>query len=198
MVAVTALGATVLIQNAFGIAPLHASFPVLVATEPLAGLLLGVLVLGGTLRVSLAACAGEVAGLLVMLLGVWLLAQSPLVTGQAHLLQRRRDEALAYHVLGRLEALVQAMEEGGAADGDRGHVHARGRRAAQSRHALAELDSLLADMAVEHAAELASLQQLPPRERMALEPLERELDERQQRLAERIGSLRRELGADGG
>ena len=198
MVAVTALGATVLIQNAFGIAPLHASFPVLVATEPLAGLLLGVLVLGGTLRVSLAACAGEVAGLLVMLLGVWLLAQSPLVTGQAHLLQRRRDEALAYHVLGRLEALVQAMEEGGAADGDRGHVHARDRRAAQSRHALAELDSLLADMAVEHAAELASLQQLPPRERMALEPLERELDERQQRLAERIGSLRRELGADGG
>ena len=90
------------------------------------------------------------------------------------------------------------MEDGGAADGDRGHVHARGRRAAQSRHALAELDSLLADMAVEHAAELASLQQLPPRERMALEPLERELDERQQRLAERIGSLRRELGADGG
>jgi drug/metabolite transporter (DMT)-like permease len=198
LVAVTALGATVLIQNAFGVAPLHASFPVLVTTEPLAGLLLGVLVLGGGLRVSPSACAGEVAGLVVMLLGVWLLAHSPLVTGQAHLLQRRRDEALAYHVLAHLEALVQTTEEGGAADdGDRGHSHARSRRTAQLRHALGELDSLLADMAAEHAAELTSLQQLPPRERMALEPLERELDERQQRIAARIAALRRELGAGG-
>ena len=52
MVAVTALSATILIQNAFGVAPLYASFPVLVTVEPLTGLLLGVLVLGGALRVS--------------------------------------------------------------------------------------------------------------------------------------------------
>lgn len=199
MVAVAALGATVLIQNAFGIAPLHVSFPVLVTVEPLAGLVLGVLILGGALRVSPAAYAGEFGGLVVMVLGIWLLAHSPLVTGQAHLLQRRRDEALAYHVLGRLEALVQTIEEGAAA-GDDGHEHVPpgNRRAAQLRHSLTELDSLLADMATEHAAELDSLQRLPPRERMALAPLAQELDERQQRLTTRIAALRRELGAAGG
>jgi drug/metabolite transporter (DMT)-like permease len=199
MAAAAALGATVLVQNAFGIAPLHASFPVLVTAEPLAGLLLGVLVLGGALRVSPSAYAGEAGGFVVMMLGVWVLAHSPLVTGQAHFLQRRRDEALAYHVLGRLEALVQTTEEGGAAaDGGHGHVALRSRRAAQLRHALAELDGLLADMAIQHAAELDSLQKLPSRERIALAPLERELDERQQRLATRIGALRRELDANGG
>jgi drug/metabolite transporter (DMT)-like permease len=198
-VAVTALAGTILIQNAFGIAPLHASFPVLVTVEPLTGLLLGVLVLGGALRVSPSAYAGEVGGLVVMTLGVWLLAHSPLVTGQAHILQRRRDEALAYRVLGRLEALVQTTEEGGTAgNGDRGPAPPRGRRAAQLRHALAELDSLLADMAKEHAAERDSLQKLPPRERMALAPLEQELDERQQRLTTQIDALRRELSANGG
>jgi drug/metabolite transporter (DMT)-like permease len=199
MVAVAALSATVLIQNAFGIAPLHTSFPVLVTAEPLAGLLLGVLILGGALRVSPSAYAGEAVGLIVMMLGVWMLAHSPLVTGQAHFLQRRRDEALAYHVLGRLEALVEQTEEGGAvASGSHGHVALRSRRAAQLRHALAELDGLLADMAIQHAAELDSLQKLPPRERMALAPLEQELDERQQRLATRIRALRRELDAHGG
>jgi hypothetical protein len=189
----------VLIQNAFGIAPLHTSFPVLVTAEPLAGLLLGVLVLGGALRVSPSAYVGEAGGLIVMMLGVWMLAHSPLVTGQARFLQRRRDEALAYHVLGRLETLVEQTEEGGAvASGSHGHVALRSRRAAQLRHALAELDSLLADMAIQHAAELDSLQKLPPRERMALAPLEQELDERQQRLTTRIRALRRELDANGG
>ena len=197
-VAATAVTATILLQNAFGLAPLYSSFPVLVTAEPLAGLLLGVLVLGGALRVSPSAYAGEVGGLIVMTLGVWLLAQSPLVTGQAHILQRRRDEALAYHVLGRLEALVQEIEEGGTAgNGNRGPVHLRGQRVARLRHALAELDGLLADMAAEHAAELDRLQKLPPRERMALAPLEQELDERQQRLTTRIDALRRELSADG-
>ena len=198
MVAAVALVATILLQNAFGLAPLYSSFPVLVTAEPLTGLLLGVLVLGGALRVSPSAYAGEVGGLVVMTLGVWLLAQSPLVTGQVHILQRRRDEALAYHVLGRLEALVQEIEEGGTAgNGNRGLVAPRARRAAQLRHALAELDSLLDDMTTQQEAELDSQQKLPDRERMALAPLKRELDERQQRLATRIDALRRELSADG-
>jgi len=199
LVAVTALVATILLQNAFGIAPLYSSFPVLVTVEPLTGLLLGVLVLDGTLRGSPAAYAGEVGGLVVMTLGVWLLAHSPLVTGQAHILQRRRDEGLAYRVLERLEALVQSVEENGATGtGNRAHAPRRDRRPAQLRHALAELDSLLADMASEHEAELDSIRKLPPRERMALAPLERELDERQQRLTARIDALRRELSAGGG
>ena len=66
------------------------------------------------------------------------------------------------------------------------------------RPALAELDSLLADMAAEHEAELDSVQKLPAKDRMALAPLERELDERQQRLTTRIDALRRELSANGG
>jgi hypothetical protein len=198
-VAATALVATILLQNAFGLAPLHSSFPVLVTVEPLTGLLLGVLVLDGALRVSPSAYAGEVGGLIVMTLGVWLLAHSPLVTGQAHTLQRRRDEALAYHVLGRLEALVETIEEGGAAgNGNHEPLLLGGRRAAQLRHALTELDRLLADMATQHEAELDSLQKLPPKERMALAPLEQELDDRQQKLTTRIDALRRELSANGG
>jgi len=200
MVAVTALSATILTQNAFGVAPLYASFPVLVTVEPLTGLLLGVLVLGGALRVSSpAGFAGEVGGLVVMMFGVGLLARSPLVTGQAHILQRRRDEALAYQILDRLETLVQTIEESGATGtGNRGHAPAQNRRAARLRPALAELDSLLADMATEHEAELDSVQKLPAKDRMALAPLERELDERQQRLTTRIDALRRELSANGG
>jgi hypothetical protein len=133
-----------------------------------------------------------------MMLGVWLLAHSPPVTGHARLLQRRRDEALACHVPGRLQALVQTIEEGGAAgDGSHGHVLPGSRRAAQLRHSPAELDRLLAGTATRHAAELDSLQQLPPRKPMALAPLAQELDERQQRLTTRIGALRRELGANG-
>lgn len=198
-VAVAALGGTILLQNAFGIAPLHSSFPFLVTVEPLTGLLLGVLVLHGALRVSPAAYAGEVGGLVVMVVGIWLLARSPLVTGQAHLLQRRRDEGLAYRVLERLEALVATMEESGAAgNGSRGHGPARARRATQLRHALAELDGLLADMTAEHQAELDSMRKLPPRERIALAPLEQELDQRQQRLATQIDALRRELSTNGG
>jgi hypothetical protein len=134
-----------------------------------------------------------------MMLGVWLLAQSPLVTGQAHILQRRRDEALGYHVLERLEALAQATEEDRAdRSGGRAHVTPRGRRAAQLRHALAELDRLLADMATQREAERKHLHELPPREQMTLVPLEEELDERQQRLTARVDALRRELGANGG
>ncbi len=53
-------------------------------------------------------------------------------------------------------------------------------------------------MATQRAAELDSLQKLPPKERMALAPLEHELDERQQRLMTRIDALRRELSANGG
>ena len=193
-VAATALVATILLQNAFGLAPLHSSFPFLVTSEPLTGLLVGVLVLGGALRVSPSAYAGEAGGLVVMTLGVWLLAHSPLVTGQARTLQRRRDEALAYHILGRLETLVETIEEDGAGNGSHGPVPPRGRRAAQLRHALAELDSLLADMAAQHEAELDSLK----KERMALAPLKQELDERQQRLTTRIDALRRELSANGG
>ncbi len=69
-VAATALGGTILLQNAFGLAPLYSSFPVLVTVEPLTGLLLGVLVLEGALRVSPSAYAGEVGGLIVMAIGV--------------------------------------------------------------------------------------------------------------------------------
>ncbi len=66
----TALTATILIENAFGLAPRHSSFPVLVTAEPLTGLLLGVFVLRGALRASPSAYAGEAGGLVVMTLGV--------------------------------------------------------------------------------------------------------------------------------
>ncbi|MFU8873829.1 DMT family transporter [Micromonospora sp. SL4-19] len=78
---VIGLVGTLLAQSAFDLAPLSVSYPPLAVAEPLAGIAIGIGVLGGTLRFTPATFAVEAAGLIVMTLAVYLLASSPHIVG---------------------------------------------------------------------------------------------------------------------
>ncbi|HET8559376.1 MAG TPA: DMT family transporter [Marmoricola sp.] len=71
---------TVFTQSAYEMAPLAASYPTLAAIEPLAGIGIGLGVLGGALSFGALPVAVEVAGLAVMTVGIFLLATSQLVS----------------------------------------------------------------------------------------------------------------------
>jgi drug/metabolite transporter (DMT)-like permease len=80
LVAVAATG-IMLAQSAFRTAPLHASLPTLTIAEPLTGVAFGAGVYGETLRLAPWALAVMLAALAVLVLGVWLVARSPVVAG---------------------------------------------------------------------------------------------------------------------
>lgn len=92
-------------------APLPASFSALVTVEPLTGVVLGVTVLRGLLRVGHLPLLAEVGGLSVMLAGVATLAASPIATGQLAALERRREEGRAYQAASALERLLSETED---------------------------------------------------------------------------------------
>ncbi|MCK9897683.1 DMT family transporter [Frankia sp. AgB32] len=92
----------VLAQSAYEMAPLPASLPASVSTEPLVGVAIGVGLLGGGLRLTPLAIAAEVIGLAVMTVGVRTLARSPLITGQLSRLAARQAQGR----LSRLEEQV--------------------------------------------------------------------------------------------
>ncbi|MCZ2816000.1 DMT family transporter [Modestobacter sp. VKM Ac-2984] len=95
-VAVTAVGGTLLAQSAYEMAPLAASYPALAATEPLAAIGISVVVLGTALAVGVLPLTGFLIALAVMTVGIYLLATSPLVTGQAEVIARKAaDEEVA-------------------------------------------------------------------------------------------------------
>ena len=71
---------TVLTQSAYEMAPFAGSYPALAAIEPLAGIGIGLGVLGGALSLGPLPIAVEAAGLAVMIVGIYLLATSPLVS----------------------------------------------------------------------------------------------------------------------
>lgn len=71
---------TLLCQSAYEMAPLTASYPTLAAVEPLAGIGIGLGVLGGSLAFGVVPLAVEIAGLSVMTAGIFVLATSPLVS----------------------------------------------------------------------------------------------------------------------
>jgi len=78
LVVVAVIGLT-LSQSAFELAPLSASLPALTVGEPVCGIVLAVCLLGEPLRLAPGALAAELAGLLLMLIGVWTVARGPLV-----------------------------------------------------------------------------------------------------------------------
>lgn len=79
-VALCSIIGTLLSQSAFEMAPFAASYPTLAAVEPLAGIGIGLGVLGGSLAFGPLPIAIEAAGLMVMTVGIYLLATSPLVS----------------------------------------------------------------------------------------------------------------------
>ncbi|MGY5128691.1 DMT family transporter [Streptomyces nigrescens] len=77
--AIVVLGvlALVLVQSAFESAPLRLSLPALTAAQPLAGILCGVGFLGDQLRVTPAALAWEVIGIVAVVAGIVLIGSHP-------------------------------------------------------------------------------------------------------------------------
>jgi drug/metabolite transporter (DMT)-like permease len=70
-----------LMQNSFNAAPLHASLPGITAAEPVAGILLGVVVFGDRINISPGMLALQAAGIVALVVGVVLVARAP-VLGQ--------------------------------------------------------------------------------------------------------------------
>jgi drug/metabolite transporter (DMT)-like permease len=66
-----------LVQNAFNAAPLHKSLPAVTAAEPVAGIVLGVVVFGDKVHVTPLLVAVQAAGVLALVLGVILVARAP-------------------------------------------------------------------------------------------------------------------------
>lgn len=80
LVAVAIVG-MLLAQSAFEAAPLSASLPAITAAEPITGIAFGVGVYDGYLNLGGGALVAEILGLAVAILGVYLVASSPVVTG---------------------------------------------------------------------------------------------------------------------
>lgn len=119
-VVAAAVAVAVLAQSAYEMAPLPASLPAALSTEPLTGIAIGVGLLGGTMRVTPLALVGELLGLAIMITGVRLLATSPLVTGQVSRLRERqaqgrlsRLEDELHHDLERLRADLPSSRAAG-------------------------------------------------------------------------------------
>jgi drug/metabolite transporter (DMT)-like permease len=75
-----ALIANWLMQNSFSAAPLHASLPGITAAEPLAGILLGVVVFGDVIEISPGMLAVQTAGIAALVLGVIMVARGPVLS----------------------------------------------------------------------------------------------------------------------
>jgi drug/metabolite transporter (DMT)-like permease len=100
-----------LMESAFSAAPLHASLPAITAAEPVAGMLLGVVVFGDVVHVSPGMLALQAAGLAVMVLGVILVARAPALSRLGHPVSLRgRAETVSQ--LGRHGPLSRPRQAG--------------------------------------------------------------------------------------
>jgi drug/metabolite transporter (DMT)-like permease len=66
-----------LMESSFNAAPLHASLPAITAAEPVAGMLLGVVVFGDVIHLSPGMLALQAAGIAALVAGVILVARAP-------------------------------------------------------------------------------------------------------------------------
>jgi drug/metabolite transporter (DMT)-like permease len=95
---ISAVYGLTLAQSAYEAGPLTASLPPMTIGEPVVGMLIGMLALNEQLAHSPSALAWEAFGALVMILGTWLLARSPLVLGKSHPTRLRQiEERLVHH-----------------------------------------------------------------------------------------------------
>jgi hypothetical protein len=70
-----------LMQNAFSAAPLRASLPAIAAGEPVAGIILGILVFGDRVQISAGTLALQAAGIAALIIGVVMVARSRAFSG---------------------------------------------------------------------------------------------------------------------
>lgn len=78
--AAAALLALWLMESSFSAAPLHASLPGITAGEPVVGILLGVIVFGDVIRITVPLLVLQGAGILALVAGVVLVARSPMLS----------------------------------------------------------------------------------------------------------------------
>jgi hypothetical protein len=198
-VAAVAVIGMLLMQSAFEVAPLPASYPTVVTAELISGIVIGIVVLGGSVRLAPTHLAIVIAGLLVMIVGIYLLTTSPLVTGQLDELVRRQNIGAALRVEQRL-----ARELGRA---DRIIARAHRRRSGMSRRRLqrelarinagiASLCRLQDDIRQHRQAEQQRLRALPHDQQQqmveshhALIKQERAIDEQARRLQQHVARL---------
>jgi drug/metabolite transporter (DMT)-like permease len=95
LVATGAVG-ILLMQNAFNAGPLHSSLPTITAGEPVAGILLGVLIFGDRVELSPGDLAVQAGGIFALVVGVVAVARAPALTSLRKAVEpvhlpRRRD-----------------------------------------------------------------------------------------------------------
>jgi hypothetical protein len=198
-VAAMALLGMLLVQSAFEAAPLAASYPAVVTTELLGGIALAVWLLGGNLEVTPPRVAITIAGLLVLVLGVYLLTTSPLVTGDLDVLVRQQDVGKAKQI----EARVGREFDRAQRYAKRADARVGGRRPwgwlAQWRldrelrridEGVDRLCALRDDSRRHRDAAQQRLPELPQRERDELAEQDRALREQEQRISEHADELR--------
>jgi hypothetical protein len=95
---ITAVYGLTLAQSAYEAGTLTASLPPMTIGEPVIGMLIGMLALDEQLDTAPIALGWEAFGAVVMVLGTYLLARSPLVLGSAHPSRLRQlEERLVHH-----------------------------------------------------------------------------------------------------
>ena len=65
-----------LMQSAFSAGPLHSSLPTIAAGEPVAGIVLGIVVFGDRIQISAGQLAIEAGGIAALIVGVVMVARS--------------------------------------------------------------------------------------------------------------------------
>jgi drug/metabolite transporter (DMT)-like permease len=73
-----------LMENSFSAAPLHASLPAITAAEPVAGILLGVVVFGDVITISPGMLALQAVGIAALVAGVIMVARAPCLSSLRH------------------------------------------------------------------------------------------------------------------
>jgi drug/metabolite transporter (DMT)-like permease len=106
-----------LMENSFSAAPLHASLPAITAAEPVAGILLGVVVFGDVISVSPGMLALQAAGIAALVTGVIMVARAPCLSSLRHMPVRPDHPARPDRYEPRLPELSRmsvAASEGGS------------------------------------------------------------------------------------
>lgn len=109
-VPVVAVCGALLVQSAYEAAPLPASYPAIVTTELLCGIALGVWLLGGVIQLDPVGLAIASIGVAAMIVGIYLLTTSPLVTGQLDQLVRQQELGRARQLEARLEREIDRAD----------------------------------------------------------------------------------------
>lgn len=196
VVAVALLG-MLLMQSAFEAAPLTASYPGVVTAELISGVVIGIVVVGGSVRLAPTLLAIGMAGLLVMIVGVYLLTTSPLVTGQLDELVRRQDVGSALQVEQRLTREIRRADRT-VARANRLSARRRRRLARELARIHAGIDRLCRlqdDIRHHREAEQERLHELPHDQQRQVADSHRTLIEQERTIDEQARRLQDETAA---